>query len=344
MRLLASTRISPATRTTPPRRSAGGLRAAGGRRCAATWPSSAAAWPACRPRWTWPTAAPRGAAGSARSRLRRQRPQRRPGHPRPGLRPGRDRRPAGPGRSPARLGHVDRGAGPDAPAHHAHGIDCDWRDGYLGVATSARKARDLLAWADRMDGAYGYPLCASRRPTCRSWIASPRYHSGVHDPRSGHLHPLKYTLGLAGGRRLGVRCTSTRRSPRCTQGDRPCCTPPTARSPAPGAAGRQRLPAGPRAALEARIMPAGTYIVQRAAASPGAPADPQRLGGVRHQLRARLLPHHRRPPHALRRPGQLQHRHAGTWPRACASAWWHLPAAGRHEGRPTPGAASSTSR
>ena len=34
------------------------------------------------------------------------------------------------------------------------GIDCDWRDGTLGVATSAGKARALLARADHLVQAY----------------------------------------------------------------------------------------------------------------------------------------------------------------------------------------------
>ncbi|WP_444551281.1 FAD-dependent oxidoreductase [Burkholderia pseudomallei] len=31
----------------------------------------------------------------------------------------------------------------------------------------------------------------------RARIAAPRYVAGVHAPLSGHLHPLKYCLGLA---------------------------------------------------------------------------------------------------------------------------------------------------
>ena len=31
-----------------------------------------------------------------------------------------------------------------------HAIDCDWQDGYLGLATSARKGAALSAWADRL--------------------------------------------------------------------------------------------------------------------------------------------------------------------------------------------------
>jgi gamma-glutamylputrescine oxidase len=77
-----------------------------------------------------------------------------------------------------------------------YAIDCDWRDGYLGLATSARKGRELLDWAERMDQVYGYAQQPIPPAEMERWISSERFHSGVFDPRSGHLHPLKYTLGL----------------------------------------------------------------------------------------------------------------------------------------------------
>ena len=78
-----------------------------------------------------------------------------------------------------------------------HGIDCDWRDGWLGLADGPRKGRELAAAADRIEADYGYPLQRIAPGEVGRWIASPRFHSGVFDARSGHLHPLKYTLGLA---------------------------------------------------------------------------------------------------------------------------------------------------
>jgi gamma-glutamylputrescine oxidase len=77
-----------------------------------------------------------------------------------------------------------------------HAIDCDWRDGYLGLATNARKGRELQDWAERMEQVYGYTQQHIPPARMAGWIASERFHSGVFDPRSGHLHPLKYTLGL----------------------------------------------------------------------------------------------------------------------------------------------------
>ena len=80
---------------------------------------------------------------------------------------------------------------------HRHGIDCDMHTGFLGVATSARKGAALSAWADRLERVHGYALGRIGPSDIGGWIASPRYHSGIHDPRSGHLHPLKYAIGLA---------------------------------------------------------------------------------------------------------------------------------------------------
>ena len=146
-------------------------------------------------------------------------------------------------------------------------IDCDWRDGYLGVATSAGKARDLLAGADHLAQAYGYPMQPIARADLPQWINSPRYHAAAHDPRSGHLHPLKYTRGLArAATGLGV---TIHEGTAVT-----ALTPGSDRQRLHTAAGtltaRQVLLAGnvylqglvPQ--LASRIMPVGTYIVASA--------------------------------------------------------------------------------
>ena len=77
------------------------------------------------------------------------------------------------------------------------GIACDWRDGYLGLAVNERKARELQAWHEQMQRDYGYQTRWIGPQDMPEWIASPRFHSGIHDPMGGHLHPLKYSLGLA---------------------------------------------------------------------------------------------------------------------------------------------------
>jgi gamma-glutamylputrescine oxidase len=90
-----------------------------------------------------------------------------------------------------------------------HGIDCDWQPGYLSLAVKPRKSRELRRWMDHVEASYGYPL---------QWIAPQEMRELGRQralPRrrvrrgSGHLHPLKYCLGLA-RRRGRPACASTR--------------------------------------------------------------------------------------------------------------------------------------
>lgn len=151
-----------------------------------------------------------------------------------------------------------------------HGIACDWQDGFLAVATSPRKAVALEAWAQRMATVYDYPMQAIARGDIGRWVASPRYHGGVHDPRSGHLHPLKYTRGLAAAAaRAGVRLHEGTQASALVPGERPMLRTTSAQGGGTLHA-RQVLLAGnaylhgvapPLApTLAARVMPVGTYI------------------------------------------------------------------------------------
>lgn len=80
----------------------------------------------------------------------------------------------------------------------AHGIDCDWQPGALAVAVNERKGRELHAHCEHLARDYGYErLRVFDRAGLAAHIASPRYAAGAYDDVSGHLHPLKYTLGLA---------------------------------------------------------------------------------------------------------------------------------------------------
>ena len=143
------------------------------------------------------------------------------------------------------------------------GIDCDWRDGYLGLAVNARKGRELREWADRMRSVYGFDTTWIEPSEMLRWIDSPRYHSGLHDPQSGHLHPLKYSLALArAAAGLGVRLHE--HSPVTKLVQCATCTLHTAQGELRA---RQVLLAGNvylqgvAPAIEPRIMPVGTYIV-----------------------------------------------------------------------------------
>jgi gamma-glutamylputrescine oxidase len=144
-----------------------------------------------------------------------------------------------------------------------HRIDCDWRDGYLGLATSRRKAAELAEWADRMAEVYGQEFTRIGEADVRRWIASPRYVGGIHDPHSGHLHPLKYSLGIArAAAEAGVRMFENSPVARVEQGAtvRLSTSQGEVRARQALLAGNVYLQ-GVAEQLETRIMPVGTYIV-----------------------------------------------------------------------------------
>ena len=142
-------------------------------------------------------------------------------------------------------------------------IDCDWRSGYLSLAVNARKAKALQTWQAHMQRAYRYETQWIAPAEMPQWIASERFHSGVHDPLGGHLHPLKYSLGLArAAASLGVRIF---------EGSAVLAMQPGATVKLRTARGAVRASHvllagnvylhGVAPMLENRIMPVGTYIV-----------------------------------------------------------------------------------
>ena len=87
-----------------------------------------------------------------------------------------------------------------------HRIACDWRPGCLTLAVRPRKVRELRHWFDRASRMQAHALRWIGPQDIGHWIASTRYRAGVFDPHAGHLHPLRYCLGLAAAARAaGVR-------------------------------------------------------------------------------------------------------------------------------------------
>jgi len=78
-----------------------------------------------------------------------------------------------------------------------YAIDCDWVDGHLQVANKARQIAELAIEQEVLVklGYGGTRLIA--RSELDALLATRRYLGGLYDPGSGHLHPLRYTLGLA---------------------------------------------------------------------------------------------------------------------------------------------------
>ena len=154
------------------------------------------------------------------------------------------------------------------------GIDCDRVHGYLHVAETASKARRLEAEMAGLARDYGFATDFASGTQTRRLIDSPRYQAAAYDRLSGHLHPLKYGLGLAAAARaLGV--TIYEQSPvlGLSRGARlQARTAGGSVSAAFGVlAGNCTLGEyGPQVApdIAPRIMPVGTYMVSTAPLDP----------------------------------------------------------------------------
>jgi gamma-glutamylputrescine oxidase len=78
-----------------------------------------------------------------------------------------------------------------------HRIDCDLHWGHLHTALKPRQVAELRAHQDELD-ALGYTGTRWLDPAeLGEVLHTDRYVGGLRDERSGHLHPLNYTLGLA---------------------------------------------------------------------------------------------------------------------------------------------------
>jgi gamma-glutamylputrescine oxidase len=148
-----------------------------------------------------------------------------------------------------------------------HAIACEYIPGHLTLAVNARKARALEAWVNRLARAYDYPLQSIGPAEVGGWIASERFPAGAFDPHSGHLHPLKYCLGLAAvARAASVQIFENSAAVEIQRGDMP-----VVRTAQGEVACRYVVLAGnvylgefsKRVApeLAPRIMPVGTYII-----------------------------------------------------------------------------------
>jgi gamma-glutamylputrescine oxidase len=88
-----------------------------------------------------------------------------------------------------------------------YAIACDYAANHVHVATKPRHVRELTEWADELHGEYGYESAhLLNREELQRHVRSELYLGGLLDSRSGHVHPLKYTQGLARAAELeGVR-------------------------------------------------------------------------------------------------------------------------------------------
>ena len=156
----------------------------------------------------------------------------------------------------------------------AHRIDCDRVKGYLYVATNPRKARELLAEMEQMQSRFGVQVDIAQGADVRRHIDSPRYSASAYERISGHLHPLKYGLGLArAARAAGVQIYEGSAALEMERGAslRLRTAQGSVQADFCVLAGNCTLAEhGPALAPEiaARIMPVGTYIVATAPLDP----------------------------------------------------------------------------
>jgi gamma-glutamylputrescine oxidase len=79
-----------------------------------------------------------------------------------------------------------------------YAIDCDYRPNHVHVATKPRHLEELAEWNRELHEDYGYSsVRLLNRDELQAHVRSERYLGGLIDPRSGHLNPLKFTLGVA---------------------------------------------------------------------------------------------------------------------------------------------------
>jgi len=156
----------------------------------------------------------------------------------------------------------------------SHAINCDRVKGYLYVADSARKARALESDMRAMEVSYGLKTAFATGVDVQRQICSDRYFASAYENVSGHLHPLKFGLGLAdAAQSLGVRIYEHSAVVGMSRGSRLVARTANGEVTARFGvlAGNCTLAAyGPEVApeLTPRVMPVGTYIVGTAQLDP----------------------------------------------------------------------------
>jgi gamma-glutamylputrescine oxidase len=79
-----------------------------------------------------------------------------------------------------------------------YAIDCDYHANHVHVAVKPRHLKELDDWARELHEEYDYPSARLlNRDELQAHVRSERYLGGLIDSRSGHLHPLKFTQGVA---------------------------------------------------------------------------------------------------------------------------------------------------
>lgn len=146
-----------------------------------------------------------------------------------------------------------------------HGIDCDFASGHLWTSVLQRRVHLLTDWQEAARRQWGYEgLQFVERADLPRYVGSARYQAGLLDTQGGHLHPLKYALGLARtAENCGVRIFEQTRALRVDEG-----TDGVLVHTAAGQVRAARVVLACnsyvdrlRPALARRVLPVGTYMI-----------------------------------------------------------------------------------
>jgi gamma-glutamylputrescine oxidase len=149
-------------------------------------------------------------------------------------------------------------------------IDCDWQAGHAHVAIKPRHIDELKLWQEDLQKNFSYSLPWWDEEQLQTQLASPRYIGALYDANSGHLHPLKYTQGLArAAESLDVKIFEHSAVTSLQRGDKPAFKTQQGLVQCDYAvlAGNAYVK-GIAPELDYKIMPVGTYIGATAALEP----------------------------------------------------------------------------
>ena len=144
-----------------------------------------------------------------------------------------------------------------------YNIECDWQEGWAWAAIKDRHIGYIEGAAKDMKADFGYEVEVHKGQAVRDIVGSDRYCAVMVDPRSGHLHPLNYSLGLAAAALAkGVKFFEGTRATRIEHG-----SSPIVHTPKGAVRCKQVILAGncylddTEPSISGRIMPVGTYII-----------------------------------------------------------------------------------
>jgi gamma-glutamylputrescine oxidase len=145
-----------------------------------------------------------------------------------------------------------------------HGIDCDLTWGYCDLANKPAQLQGFVEEAEALRSlGYRHELQVIEAQDMHSVVGSDRYHGGLVDMGSGHLHPLNLAIGEAElAQRLGVQVFEHSRVTRIEHG------PQVSVHSAQGQVRADFLVLGCNAYLNdlnphlsGKVLPAGSYII-----------------------------------------------------------------------------------